>query len=124
MSHSVRLRFVDWCKRVINDRRQNVAKVLSEENAHPQPARDVHVRGPGVGAQGAERYVDDIRQVPSLSNDVYEKRLATVVANGNLVVSQPDRLSRSYNHFLSHQPSPLGKNHRSLTANAPGVEAT
>lgn len=123
--HSIRLRFVDWLKGVGNHVTEKLVEKLCGPEVHPQATCYVHdtLIFASVNYPGAKGQAYDAAPVSGLKDQVYELGDLAVIANVQPLVTNRELSPGSYDHLLSHQTSPLGKN-LSLIANEGEVEST
>jgi len=124
VSHSICLRLVDWLQGVTDHVTQQLVKHLRRAQMHSQPAGDVN-EPVIVGFLNArpERYRDNPAAMSSFGDRINELNARALVSQLQEPIANRDFVARSYNDFLNHQPSPLGKNYLgSLIPNRSEVE--
>lgn len=117
MAHSIRLRFIDWLQRVGNHVTEKLVEKLCGPEVHPHATCHIHDTFifAAVNYPGAKGQVYDAVSLPGLQNQVHELGDLAIVANVQPLIANWEFAATPNHDFLSHQPSPLGKNYLNPT---------
>lgn len=126
MSASIRLRFIDWFRSLIDKARKHVAKNLGVHQPYPVARYDTHLGAIGpVSVNGGQTQIDNTIGNPVLRDKIAKYNRSLAVDNlGVESFRQRKHIAGLNNHLIAHQKPPLGKvfNVSSVNAQTAGVQ--
>lgn len=108
MTHSIRLRLVNWLERIGNHVAKHFVQVLGRSKMHSQADGNLSNAFPvRVQYAGAKAYCNDPVSLAGLSYQINELNRLAIVPNLPSVGAHRKFVARSYDHLIAHQPLPF-----------------